>query len=422
MILPENGKMIIIDDDESEGKPLLNTLKKEGFLATLFSNIHEELPKKTLSGIRIVFLDLYLADSYQNQKTISSIIMNTLSKIIDKNSNGPILIIAWTKHPDDVKYVELQLQKSGFQFLMKTLTKSSCKTQSGRFSMRLIQKNLQKIIEENNVFEFFILWENLIHHSTSKIVKEFSQLTPINTVWNGEMLHIIAKLARSILGEHYDREKTQEVLENAMYAMNSALTDTIQQETKLSCKTNKIKVKIPKHDFKRKLLTKSDGALNNQLLLKKTHMGMPMPGNIYKNFTKTKVSLKRMYNGNLDKVSKSPEYCLLKHILLEVTPVCDFAEKKSIVNRVLPGIIWPHKFHKDIKSASHYIYKSPVLCDKNQNLFHFVFDFGAFTSVSEIDLKTKKPIYTIQNELLADLQSKLSNHVSRLGTIAINDQ
>ena len=421
MIFPEGGRIVVIDDQESEGLPLVKSLIKKGHLATFFNNTKEDLPSKPLSGIRVVFLDLYLSDAYQGIKTIISSIIGILERLIDKNVNGPFLVIFWTKHPADAEQVSLELKEKGFQFLHLTLEKDECKNAQGKFSVQIIQSKLKTIFENFSSFEVFMYWENLIHKSAGKIVNEFANLSEMNEIWNGEMSHIISKLARSILGEHFNKDNPNEIVENAMFAMNSALIDSIQQETKFSNKTNKINFQPPEVPKNRKKLNVSDGALNNRLLLKKVIGNNPSPGNIYTNHNSLKLSLKTIFNGDFDNFQKKDEISsLIKHVILEVTPACDYAEKKLLTNRVISGVFWPHEYKKNLKSKTEYLYITPVLLDKNDHLTHLVFDFRTFSSLPLTKLKKKKTAYTLQNEILADIQSKLSNHVSRLGTISVN--
>lgn len=416
MILPNNGRIVIIDDKEEEGIPLFRALTKEGHLATFFTEWKEGLPKKPMRGIRVVFLDLILGNEYQAEKTILSTILNVLNKVIDKKENGPFMLVAWTNRPSEAEAVETKLKLEGFKFLMTVLQKQDCQNASGNFSVRKIQTKLRESIKKVEALQLFILWENLIHQATGKIVRDFSDLADMDDKWNEKMETVIAKLAKSVLGGHFDPTKPKEVIDNAMFSMNTALVDAINQETKYSPKTSNLELKIPEIKDKREM-TLSDGAINSSLLLKGVIDAAPIPGTIYTNNLTTKVSVEKLFNGKQSDKEQLLEK--VKHIVLEVTPACDYAEKKSLVNRLLPGVIWPHSLVDTVKKGSEFTFISPVLKDGKDNLFHFVFDFRVFTSVGGRDLLSKKPIFCIQDELLADIQSKLSKHVSRLGVVSV---
>lgn len=417
MILPDNGRIVIIDDKKEEGLPLLDTLIKEGHMATFFTQLKEGLPKKPLSGIRVIFLDLILGNEYQSSKTVLSTILNVLNRVIDKKENGPFILVAWTNKSDEAKSVEKALHSEGFRFIMTVMEKQDCKNIRGDFSVKKIRTKMHESLKENSVLQLFTLWENLIHRAAGKVVNNFSNLAESDETWNKNMELIIAKLARSVLGEHFNSKKTTEVIENAMYSLNTTLVDAIHQETHYSPTTSKIDLKIPNLP-ESKTKTLADGEINSRLLLKRVIDQSPVPGNIYSNNMK-KVNVKKLFEGWDNFREKDDFLSKAKHIFLEVTPACDYAEKKSIVSRILPGIIWPHEYSKKFKSKTEYAVISPVLKDCDNNLFHFVFDFRMFTSIDFKKIKSKRPHFTIQNELLADIQSKLSKHVSRLGVVNV---
>ncbi len=67
--------------------------------------------------------------------------------------------------------------------------------------------------------------------------------------------------------------------------------------------------------------------------------------------------------------------------------------------------------------GAEYAYVSPVMRLEG-DLHHIVFDFRRFTSVEIGDPRLRYPAFALQSELLADMQSKLSNHVSRTGVVS----
>jgi hypothetical protein len=106
---------------------------------------------------------------------------------------------------------------------------------------------------------------------------------------------------------------------------------------------------------------------------------------------------------------------------LEVTPPCDFAQKKWRKSRVLPGILIPENHHEKYPHhETDCIYSAlPIVRIKNEN-YKAIFDFRLFKSVDFEKMKLLgKPLCRFRHELHADIISKLSNHINRLGIAAL---
>ena len=209
MILPKNGRIVVIDDDPGEGQPLVDALVSAGHLATFFTHQQEHMPENPLSGIRVVFLDLILGTEYQQQKTVTSVILNVMNRILDKKENGPFFLIAWTNKPEEVESVENALREDGFQIVAATAEKSECKDEAGEFSTQLIKERVDRALEKGAALQMFILWENCVHVAAGKIVRQFSSLAGEANDWNEQADLVVAKLAESLLGKHFDPKQTK---------------------------------------------------------------------------------------------------------------------------------------------------------------------------------------------------------------------
>ncbi len=293
------------------------------------------------------------------------------------------------------------------------MEKQNCK-KNGKMSMSLIRNGIDAALTDGAVLQMFTLWENCVHRAAGKIVRRFSSLCKPDDQWNERMELVIAKLAKSVLGKHFKPEQTKEAVESSMYSLNAALIDAIRQETRNSSESSGINMCLPNPSDK-KPASLMDGEINHMLLLKTVTGQSPMPGNIYKNMLEH-VNLEKLVNNppNLPKILDRVE-----HIMLEVTPVCDFAEQKLLRNRILPGVIFPNEYYDKLKGRAEFLTISPVLANQDYGLFNLVFDFRLFTSIDMKEMSRYKPMFAIQNDLLADIQTKLAKHVSRLGVSSV---
>jgi hypothetical protein len=85
MILPENGSVVIIDDQTSEAMPIIAALSKNGIASTYYRGFKEdELPIVPLKAVRLAILDLQLFEGVTDSHTISANLLGVLKKIISE--------------------------------------------------------------------------------------------------------------------------------------------------------------------------------------------------------------------------------------------------------------------------------------------------------------------------------------------------
>jgi len=123
MILPFNGRVVVIDDREDEGIPLLKTLSKYWVSVAYFTGKLDELPEQPFTDVRLVFLDIVLGTEGQDEKTKLSTALSIIEKVVNKEKNGPFILIAWTKHKELVEKMKQKLQEEKYQIVMIDLEK-----------------------------------------------------------------------------------------------------------------------------------------------------------------------------------------------------------------------------------------------------------------------------------------------------------
>ena len=416
MKLPESGKIVVIDDKINEGIPLVKALIKNGHLTTYFTGQLEDLPDSPLSGIRIVFLDIILGTESQDEKTQMATAKHVVTKILSK-SNGPFILVAWTKHEPLIAKLENVLRDDGFQFLIFDMKKEECKRNDKEYDVEKIRKKLQEKMEGNEALQLFISWENLVQRATGKIVNDFSSLNPLDSNWNNKMTTIFWKMAVGFAGKQLKKENPDEIIKNALYSFNGAFLDALNSEIRMSKHAPEIELPFEEAQEKDIELT---AEINSKLIFTQPPTDDNLPGNLYEDLDIEKVEVKELFieTGSKKFEEVKGELSNLKHIVLEITPLCDYTQNKWKVNRLLPGVLWPIKFEENIKSAK-FIYKSPAIKYKDK-LYRLVFDFRYFTSIPFGKLKGKKRILRVKEELLIDMQSSLASQVNRPGIVSVD--
>lgn len=418
-LLPESGRVVVIDDNSDEALPLINTLSKNRVPVSYFTGKVEQLPAQPLSDVRIVFLDIELGTKGQSNKTKVSTTVGVIKRIIDVNS--PYIMIAWTKYDDLIKEIKKSL-KNNSPIFMLNLEKGKCRDTNGNYDMSEIENRLKEELKKAGIFHLFILWDNLVHKSAGEIVNDFSSFYPLNNDWDKRTSIAFYNLAMAYSGLSVNPANTDAMIKNALLAFNGTFLDTLENNIRYTGLGEK-QIKVVSGNVEAKIAAK----INTRLLcVMSGKSGKPEPGNVYKldalntaNKDKIKVKISELFNSKISKYKeKNKLYRQLKHIFLEVSPVCDYAQKKWRVHRVLPGLLWPHEYERTIKKAEFYIYRTPLL-EIDNNLYILVFDLRHLTSLNFNELQNKKPLFRIRHELLVDIQAYTARHINRPGVTSL---
>jgi len=200
------------------------------------------------------------------------------------------------------------------------------------------------------------------------------------------------------------------------------------------------------------------GKINSRLLLDTATSGGLYPGNLYIleengslekerfirdsiNWETLKQRYEELYGDKKDKPSKTRfdndfQKNLaekVKFVKLEVTPLCDFLQRKMTVSRTILGFLCPPKISMHIgneniefgmldkkkpliKQKAEFLHTSPMF-EYDNNLYFLVLDFRYFSSVPLTEIRDEKPIFRLRKEILSEIQIKLSSHINRTGVL-----
>lgn len=470
-IFPQNGRVVIIDNDINEAQPLIKTLSKNNIRFSYFSGDPDQFPKDNLCDIRFLFLDLQLVKGEQNPKSVASTLCGVLEKFVSIN-NCPYVLLLWSKQGDiffkpfrsaaenDVKLKKpiqyIDLKKSEYF----TLGEKGWELNDDEEKiLKLIENEIIKGLSSKHSFHLFTHWENLLNDSSKEIINSFSSISESSEESDKKMWSIIRSLAEAHSGKQLKISERDKVIQKALITFNGILSDRIEKNIKLLDYPNKIP------DFSKMTVDDNEycAQINTRLLIDE-HEIQVVPGNIYlsqnieikekilekcidpislyDDFTshfaqnqkiteliaKTELfdpkgKLNKKYLGDFYKFRDccfenyfSPQCSL---VFCEVSPSCDYSQKRWEMHRIIYGLKMPGKQICSVKEAL-FLYKTPMF-SKNIEYYSFVFDLRFITGMEQRDLKEKKPILRIRHELLVDLQSKIAGHINRPGVTSLPD-
>lgn len=424
MNLPQNGRVVVIDDKPDEALPLIEALSKQNIPLNYFNPTSENLPDEPLSGVRVIFLDINLQEyqGHADDKTKASTAAGFVKKIIG-TVKSPYLLLIWAKHDDsEILNYLLDYLKFNPPLLMKSLQKSECK--EADYSLELILHKITTEVDDGSFFHILTMWENLVHQSAAETIGNISNDSDdVIQDWNIKLGSLFYALAEANAGINVEEMDNIGVIKNSILPFNSIFIDVLENNLHVYNNTN-ITEKIDFCTCKRKLSDDLKAEINSKLLLNQINeYCLPMPGNIYEVETSDEIfnlDVNDILNSSYLQTSKLLDE--IKYIILEVSPLCDYSNKKWKVHRVALGFLLPQEHIKSIKKAD-YIYVSSLLncrIDGIKKNYKLILDLRYFTSVSFDYLKSKVPLYRAKHQFLIDIQQKISTHISRPGVLSLN--
>lgn len=385
-MMPNNGKVLILDDNFNEALPLIKMLSKSKTSYMYFSGNVDELPDKPFCGIRIIFLDLRFTTSTGDKDVVGNAI-NLLRRLIDKG-NGPFILIVWSKH--EVEYFKLlcdELEKNNIfpEFVLPLMKSDYFETETdlteqfeeyatevlqiqlgedvkndlvvdelslflqgvGCFDKKnikpdaitLIGERLKAELEKANLFALFILWENTIDCAKSNIVNEIYQQMPSSLPKEKLLAALLYYMAYYRLEKNTDQSSTLVKFEAAIDTLNEMFYYFYRDETlKLSIE------QIPNLSITKDALFEQDANSEkyNRWIMTTTPSLEISPGNIYKDLYRIFVPHGLILGNDKAFVSNQDEFYGLPSnifVFVEISADCDIAQKKRVVSKIIPGML-----------------------------------------------------------------------------------
>lgn len=464
MNLPINGRIAIIDDQIIQALPIIEVLSKQQCPILYFSGDLRFLPDETdnYNDIRVLFLDIELNGNNETPKVIKrSRLISVLNRVISVD-NFPYVLIYWSRHyPQDKELVEAEVftspelkNKRPIAFLSANksdfFSYTGDRTPEFDENLEILFARVDDILGEHLAFSYLVEWENAIHSSTDSTLQ--TAFRPIHNYdqWANEANHLLTSLGKSVAGHHYRNMDPKTKMANSFMGLNNILQDEIEAET------SSTDIDYRELEVNEEILEVGNRyGLNTKLLFSKTDEAREYPGALMKNgdaaqsgvynsilnsALRNKISEEvvkeneHLSSSKIDEASSADKKTLEKElkaiirakrapfddavekVVLIVTSLCDYVQKKAKNCRVLKGIILPAECLEYL-SGSDAIYCSPI------------FEYNEKDSVLIVDLKyffTKEGsfpedqyehIMRVRNLMLAEIQSRLARHITRSGLL-----
>lgn len=384
----DRGRIVIIDDKSEEGEPIARALWLAG-LPVLFAKFDpetwmaEDAPFKNMEGVRVVLLDIDLLGSSMkgSEDQLFGTAATAMETILHDN-NGPYLLIAWTNYDDQASalksYLQKRLSPSKRPILFRKLAKEDYLS-GGKTEFEL-RNSVLNFIEEFPPIRALSAWEGSVQIAAGGVVSDI-----INTVVASEpadertfaarLATLLRDLAEAEDGKHVKPEDVSRPLASVLTFLLSDQLSSRGFRTVPLAEIDPLPEAIAM-DWRRRI---------NLMLNFDTAVSPPAPGTLHEypigdkhNLPIPILSTKeagKLLRGNflnpgaseLTTPEKSAIEASSSLLLMDITPPCDHAQRKSVWRRYIVGAKilenhWTHVWEKDEK-------KEPIEGRCGQNLW-----------------------------------------------------
>ena len=466
MILPRNGRVIIIDDVRDQAIPLILALSKYNISTIFFDAQKQSLPITKIKDVRILFLDINLNGGQQpNWETEKAIIRKNITSIIEPKV--PYILFVWsvneTDHIKDLRklFDEELIDYKPIVDLIEMDKNSMFKLDiddtgkeiwtlnfSPEETIELIKTKVDKGISDIDSIEALLKWEDIVNDSSALVVNDILRLANLKSNLQGDLKQIYYNLAHAYWGKTLTANPS-ETIAKSLVNLNSILSDKIEFKLSTEFKIELLKGFPDKPTFDLSI----NPHLNTKLLFTEDVTSQPIPGNLY--VFENNPHKKTIIEDLIDRSKFGEEYCGEKGINrtdfydgpdikkehkrefvsycfkkigeivdegvfmeLELTPICDYSQGNRVFCRIVSGVILDNKYWSKKKNSATYLYISPMFL-LGGKVVNFYCDFRYVKSVDIESLAGIKPILKIRHLFQSDIQSQLARQVSRPGIVSL---
>ena len=411
------ARVIIIDDKKEEGngiKDALETIQVPSLFYHVTSN--RSLDNKCCKNIRLVFLDLIFSDSRStNASQNAGNAISKLSRVIGRT--GFYILVIWSSHTTEevAKAFREQMERQtdfAKPYIILALQKTDFKTAEGKFKIKAIIKKINDQLILLPSLQIFSDWERLATNSISDLAGSIA----------GQKSHADLSMTINSLSEAYaGKGKLKDTPQNALMAFNEIFRGAVSHQIMLNGFGNLYK-KIDSGT-----LNDSEKAKLNLSLMFTPDISIG-PGSIFKikGLGKNK---KKFISAILDQdeATLGTAYNKIIPIAIEVTPLCNSAQKNGKHTYFLNGLLHPEFYPNGVgkkeitinrnKKPHCYMLEKSFWDDGCEETFRLSFNLKLFHStLSDKYVSMGKKI---RDNLVIDLQHQISGYISRPGHVLL---
>ncbi len=437
----KTARAVVINDDPKEALPMLQALGQVGIGAVYIAGDNvDHFPKKPISGIRVVFLDLNL-NGRQEAKDYIPYTVKVLQTVVkcEPRTTG---IVVWTKHSDEIQtLLKLLADAHITPAYVKAFEDKALITAGGNAARKLLTQ-LTGVLEEDPSRHLLFEWEQTVHDAATKAVdslfamsKDSDDLTRLLAAIAQAMaedrianpMDALVALGAGLVSVHADS------VEDFEYPPPSKERDSRAVLLDMIANLRKNKPNLSQRALLNSfLLTTSSPALRPGNVYETALCKIPgiAPGEYARNF------LLEVYTPNFKSKPVWKQFLddksnVLIPACIEITPSCDHAAGKTDITRLLLGLL----IKVDDAAIPDEILKIPAECrlfakdiepiwlnfaESNiKDNYKLVVSARRFLTMPVEEMKKHKALFRFRHPVVTDIQSWFASHAGRPGYASV---
>ena len=355
--LPNNGSIVILDDQYTEAEPLIKLLSKNNKSFRYYDGKYENLPLKSIEkeATRLVFLDYNLTEGTTGSASQVSTIAANLTRIIDED-NGPYFILLWSKNKNDAQEFNNDMEKIYVTYPHLKPLEIKCLNKADYFETEVdgykfnsdrveeFQRELEEMVSGIELLEFYSSWENKILLTSQKLIKKTSD------VGQGMSAKQLVHLLSNINLEQFSRNMRDEQLIVAAYqSLNTVFSSYLNHKIEDIKLSEDRFSEISSEDNYEVNSARVNSWLNINTIDNPSRIGQvfSMPSS---SFLDDNIIKNNELRGQFIEIANQnkTENDYFKTVGLEISPECDVAQNKRNFYRVIPGMVISESLMKNV--------------------------------------------------------------------------
>jgi hypothetical protein len=305
-----------------------------------------------------------------------------------------------------------------------------------RFAVAKLAKELLRILAESSPLECMQVWEGACFRAATNVTNSLAALgssTATNLdewrqAWRTEALKLLLVISKARAEEHHTRENCIPSIFLALNPLHSDRMDVLVEELHedLTHHADHIMAATGGADVERK------AKVNSMLHLASDQLGNFSPGNLFV-FGKTNRPafmpalmdvLQDCIEGSATQQPANLKLIVEQGLLcgLEVTPVCDHAQNKMGLSRIVTGVAVPHEHIKKIKKGQFLKSVGPFyFATKPFRVGTYILFLNSrYVATAKPSLVKKlRAVARLRPQILGDVQSWASYQSARQGVMML---
>lgn len=434
------ARVVLLDDEAAEAIPVIKAFAKRGIPVAFFDGTESELPAKRnrLSGVRLAILDMNLGVTGSNE-SIASTLVQTFSRIID-SSNGPYGILIWTNHPElkgtVARYIFEHSTLPNPVFIV-TMKKADFGT-AGRFALRKLSAELVKILLENSPLECLQVWEGTCFRAATNVTNSIADMTQAaagdldqwKLAWRDETLKLLLVISKAYAEKRHKHENCISSIFLALDPLHSDRMDALVENLSEDLSKHADQIMAATGGSAIERIAK----VNTMLHLASDQLEHFSPGNLFVfNSRNRPPFMPRIRDVLIDSIQGTEGLqqaanlqVLLKHAhlcALEVTPVCDHAQDKIGLSRMISAVAVPCEHKKKIKPGQFLKSAGPFFLSEKPfkpGPYLIYLNSRYIATAAPAIVKNIRAKARVRGQLLADIQAWGAYQTARQGVMMLS--